>query len=188
MEDKKNIKQTDEKIDEQDVECNCKGHGECNEEKCECGDECKCAEKECDCDEKTAEIETLKNKYLRSLADYQNLENRIGKQFEQYKIKANKNLILKMLDVLDMFDKAEMFVKDTGLKMIKTSFEKALLSEGLKELDVLNKKFDPNTAECIEVVPGKKEDIVVEVLRRGYILNEDIVRVAQVKVENNQKK
>jgi molecular chaperone GrpE len=181
MEDKKTKKQTDEKIDEQDVECNCKGHGECNEEKCEC------EEVENQIDEKTKEIEAWKNKYLRSLADYQNLENRIEKQFEQYKIRANKNLILKMLEVLDMFDKAEMFVKDEGLKIIKTNFEKALFSEGLKELDVLNKKFDPNTAECIEVVPGKKEDIVVEVLRRGYILNEDIVRVAQVKVENNQK-
>lgn len=179
MEDKKNKKQTTETMDEQDVECNCKGHGECNEEKNE--------DKKCKCEENKQEIEAWKNKYLRSLADYQNLENRIEKQFEQYKIKASKNLLLKMLDVLDMFDKAEMFVKDEGLKMIKTSFEKALFSEGLKEIVVLNKKFDPNTAECVEVVTGKKEDVVIEVLRRGYMLNDDIIRVATVKVESQNK-
>lgn len=175
----KDKKQTEEMVDEQDVECNCKGHGECNEEENKMKTE--------DEEEKKDEIEVWKNKYLRSLADYQNLENRIEKQFEQYKVKANKNLLLKMLDVLDMFDKAEMFIKDEGLKMIKASFEKALFSEGLKEIVVLNKKFDPNTAECVEVVTGKKEDIVIEVLRRGYMLNDDIIRVATVKVESQNK-
>lgn len=182
----KDKKHTTETIDEQDVECNCKGHGECNEAECQCEPE-KCEGEECKDEESNHEAEAWKNKYLRSLADYQNLENRIEKQFEQYKIRANKNLILKMLDVLDMFDKAEMFVKDAGLKMIKSGFEKALFSEGLKEIVVLNKKFDPNTAECVEVVNGKKEDIVIEVLRRGYILNDDIIRVATVKVESQNK-
>ena len=160
---------------------------EVKQDECDCG--CNYEEHEteaCKCEEKTAEIESWKNKYLRTLADYQNLENRIAKQFEEYKIRANKNLILDFLEILDMLDNAEVFIKDEGLKMIKTSFENKLKNVGVKEIEVLNKKFDPNNAECIEVIDGKNDDVVVKVAKRGFEINKEILRVAQVSVEKKQ--
>lgn len=128
------------------------------------------------------EVEEYKNKYLRALADYQNFENRIEQQKEEIKKTGEKQLILKLLPFLDNLDKAEIFIKDQGLKQIKDNFYQILKSDQLKELDVLNKEFDPMTAEAVEMIPGEKENIVVEVVRKGYKFGDKILRVAQVKV------
>lgn len=143
-------------------------------------------EKKCDCKH---EIETLqkqveeyKNKYLRALADYQNFENRIYRDKEEIRGNANKLLIIKLLSFLDGLDKAEIFIKDNGLKLIRDSLIKLLKGEGLEEIEVLNKEFDPYTTEAVEIIKGEKDNMVVEVLRKGYKLNGTIIRVAQVKV------
>ncbi len=133
-------------------------------------------------DEKCQCNKEYKNKYLRALADYQNLENRIATGHEDIRKNANKSLLIKLLTFLDGLDKAEVFVKDQSLKLIKENFEKILKSEGLEEIEVLNKEYDPYTAEAIDMVNGEKDNIVVEVLRKGYKLNGVIIRVAQVKV------
>ncbi len=144
-----------------------------NENECKCGDECKCNNKE---------TEEYKNKYLRTLADYHNLEKRISQQFDDIQKRANKNLILKFLEVLDNLEKAEIFVKDEGLKIIKDSFVKILKTEGVEEMDLKNKEYDPFLAECIEVVSGEDDNRIVEVLKKGYKIKGDVLRIAQVKV------
>lgn len=128
------------------------------------------------------QVEDIKNKYLRALADYQNLEKRIIDEKEKIIKNANKNLILKLLPFLDILDKAEVFIKDQGLKMAKDELLQVLKEEGLEEIDVLNKVFDPEVAEAIDIVKGEKDNIVIEVLRKGYKLNNIILRVAQVRV------
>ncbi|MGB9883399.1 MAG: nucleotide exchange factor GrpE [Microgenomates group bacterium] len=126
--------------------------------------------------------EEFKNKYLRALADYQNLEKRVNEEKKEIISLANKNLILKLLPFLDTLDKAEIFVKDQGLKMAKEQIWQVLKEYGLKELNVLDKPFDPNIAEAVDIVTGEKDNWVVEVLRKGYKLADKILRVAQVKV------
>lgn len=64
------------------------------------------------------------------------------------------------------------------MKQIVTTMEDL----GVMELDVLNKEYDPFTAEALEVVEADSENIVMEVLRKGYKLGEDVIRPAQVKV------
>lgn len=137
-------------------------------------------------DQLKKEVELWQNKYLRALADYQNLERRVTEQLVDQKKKADKNLILKFLDVLDDFEKAELFIKDHGLKLIKDKFVKILKEEGVKEIDVLGKPFDPQMAECSAIVQGNKDNNIVEVIRKGYQLNEEVIRVARVKVEKKQ--
>ncbi|GIW64131.1 MAG: protein GrpE [Patescibacteria group bacterium] len=132
------------------------------------------------------QVEDIKNKYLRALADYQNLEKRIIDEKEKIIKNANKNLILKLLPFLDILDKAEVFIKDQGLKMAKDELLQVLKEEGLEEIDVLNKVFDPEVAEAIDIVKGEKDNIVIEVLRKGYKLNNVILRVAQVRVTKNK--
>ena len=128
------------------------------------------------------QAEEYKNKYLRALADYQNFEKRVREEREEVVKSANKSLILKLLPFLDNLEKAEVFIKDQGLKLSKDQMEKALEELGLEELEVINKEYDPYTAEVIEIVKGDKDNIVVEVIRRGYKLGDKILRVAQVKV------
>lgn len=126
--------------------------------------------------------EENKTKYLRALADYQNFENRVASQREELINNANKHLVIKLLSFLDNLDQAEIFVKDAHLKLIKDSFHKMLKDEGLKELEVKGKEYDPYTAEVIDMIGGEKENQVVEVLRKGYEMNGKVIRVAQVKV------
>ncbi len=128
------------------------------------------------------QIEEFKNKYLRALADYQNLEKRVNNErFELMKM-ANKNLLIKILPFLDNLEKAEIFIKDEGLKISKENFLQILKEVGLEEINLLNKDFDPNLAEAIDIVPGIKDNKVVEILRKGYKFEDKIIRVAQVKV------
>lgn len=130
--------------------------------------------------------EEYKSKYLRALADYQNFENRVGAQREELINNANKNLVIKLLSFLDNLDQAEVFVKDDHLKLIKDSFHKLLKEEGLKELDIKGKEYDPYTAEVIDMVESEKENQVVEILRKGYEMNGKILRIAQVKVSKKK--
>ncbi len=128
------------------------------------------------------QVEEYKNKYLRALADYQNLENRVRDEKSQLIKSANLNLIMKLLPFLDNLDKAEIFIKDQGLKIAKDHFWQSLKESGIEEIDVADKPFDPMTSEAIDIVQGEKDGMVVEVLRKGYRLGEKILRVAQVKV------
>jgi molecular chaperone GrpE len=128
------------------------------------------------------QVEEFKNKYLRALADYQNLEKRMGEErFELMKM-ANKNLLVKILPFLDNLEKAEVFVRDPGLKISKDHFMQILKETGLEEMDLLGKDFDPNFAEAIDIIPGKENNKIMEVLRKGYKFEDKIIRVAQVKV------
>lgn len=126
--------------------------------------------------------EEFKHKYLRALADYQNLEKRTRDEKNEVIKNANANLILRLLPFLDSLDKAEVFEKDEGLKLVKDQFKKTLQEVGLEELQVLGKEFDPYTAEVVDIVDGEKDNMITEVLRKGYTFNGKILRVAQVKV------
>jgi molecular chaperone GrpE len=128
------------------------------------------------------QVDEFKNKYLRAIADYQNLEKRIGEErFELMKM-ANKNLLIKILPFLDNLEKAEMFIKDPGLKISKDHFIQILKETGLVEMNLLNKDFDPNFAEAIDIVAGKEDNKIVEILKKGYMFEDKIIRIAQVKV------
>jgi len=123
-----------------------------------------------------------KSKYLRALADYQNFEKRVKEEKDQIIKNANGDLILRLLPFLDSLDKAEIFVKDEGLKLVRDQLLKVLVEAGLEEIPVLGKEFDPYSAEVVDMVEGEKDNIVVEVLRKGYKFNGKVLRVAQVKV------
>lgn len=128
------------------------------------------------------QAEEFKNKYLRALADYQNLEKRVrDERIELFKI-ANQDLLIKILPFLDNLEKAEIFIKDQGLKISKDQFMQILKEAGLEEIDLLGKDYDPIFAEAVDIIPGKEDNKVIEVLRKGYKFGDKIIRVAQVKV------
>ena len=128
------------------------------------------------------ELEEARKQYLRALADYHNLEKRMYDVEGELGKHTVRKIMLKLLPFLDNLEKAEVFVSDPGLKLIKDQFEKTLLSEGLEEVDVLGKEFNPMEAEAVDTVPSDEDNVVAEVIQKGYQLFGKVVRPAQVKV------
>jgi molecular chaperone GrpE len=128
------------------------------------------------------ELQEWKAKYLRALADYQNLEKRISQNWEEQTKYAAEKIIYDLLSVYDTLEKAKVHLQDKGLSLGVGSFWAVLENNGLAKIEVLGKKFDPNFMECVEVVASDKEGEVVEEVRAGYTLWGKVIRVAQVKV------
>lgn len=117
----------------------------------------------------------------RVMADYDNFKKRTARDQMEFVKYSNKELLTKLLPVLDDLERAQNHLKDEGLKLAINKLYETLKAEGLSELEVMGKNYDPNLAEATDSVEGEK-DKVVEVVRKGYKLNEMILRPAQVKV------
>ncbi|MFC1711617.1 nucleotide exchange factor GrpE [Patescibacteria group bacterium] len=127
------------------------------------------------------QINELDNKWKRALADYQNLEKRIEMEKRDFVKFSNAALVDKLLAVLDDLERAEKHLKNKGLSIAVDQLRSVLNSEDVSEIMALGKKFDPMLMDCFEVVPGK-ENIVIEVMIKGYLLNNKVIRPAKVKV------
>jgi len=128
------------------------------------------------------QIEEWKAKYLRALADYQNLEKRMVQRALESEQLAAQKVIHELLVVLDTLEAAQKHVKNEGLHMGLGGFEAVLKHHGVKKMEVLHKPFDPNSMECVEAVNGEKDNEVVEEIRPGYYIGEKVLRPARVKV------
>ena len=133
------------------------------------------------------EAENFKNKYLRALADYKNLENRFYQERQRLQEQIKKECVIKFLHFLDGLDQAEVFNKDPGLKMIANNFKSTLSELGVKEIELLGHEYDPHFAEAVEVVNGKHDDMIVEVLQKAYEINGQVIRPGRVKVSKSVK-
>lgn len=128
---------------------------------------------------KNEEIELLTNQLKRALADYQNLEKRTEEQRRDWILAANRSLIEKLLGVLDNLLLAQKHIKDSGLNLSVQKFLDVLAQEGVAKIQTENANFDPNTMECVSVQEGE-ENKVLEEVRFGFIMNDRVVRPAQV--------
>ena len=126
------------------------------------------------------QVTEYNNHWKRALADYQNLEKRIHRERAEDGKSAAKNIILKLLPILDDLEKAQSQLKNEGLALIINKLLDLLKSEQVSKLDVVGKKFDPNCMECIEV--KNEGDEVIEEVRSGYLINNNLLRAAQVNV------
>ncbi len=133
-------------------------------------------------EELETQSEVWKNKYLRALADYQNLEKR-AKEARENEVKyASGNILLKILPVLDILEQMSKNNSDQGLTLALKQFYEVLTRENVQKIEVLGHEFDPQVMECIEVVPGDKDNLVVDELRAGYKMYDKVIRTARVKV------
>jgi molecular chaperone GrpE len=126
-------------------------------------------------------VDQLQNKLNRSLADYSNLEKRIENQRQLFVTLATTSLLSKIIEVLDDLYLSNQHLKDSGLKMVIDKFVSVLESEGIEEIETEKLTFNPESMDCVEVVPGK-QDQVVSVKKKGYRLNGHVIRPAQVVV------
>lgn len=130
-------------------------------------------------------IEEWKGKYLRALADYQNLERRNVEEKKEIRSYAAEHILGRLLPVIDTFKRAADHLKDAGLDLAFKELSAVLEEQGVERMSTLGKPFNPHEMECVEVVTGDDNKVIEEVLP-GYTLRGKLLRVAQVKVGKKQ--
>jgi|SRR5579885_761052 len=123
----------------------------------------------------------FENNYKRALADYQNLQKRVTNEKAEWVKLANRELLLRILPVLDTIFLAFKHSQDVSLQVSLQQFFDILKSEGVVRIETVGKEFNPELMEAIETVAGE-EGKVVEEVRAGFLLHDTLLRPAQVKV------
>jgi molecular chaperone GrpE len=122
--------------------------------------------------------------WQRDKADFLNLRRRDEEDRKDFVKYANENLVLELIPVLDSFNIA-IASGHKDMEPIYNQLFKALKSRGLEEINPEKIAFDPNFHEAIGLVPtkNKKEDqLILEVVQRGYKLSGKVLRPAQVRI------
>lgn len=131
------------------------------------------------------------DKYVRTLAEFENFRRRSNQERLNWIKNANESLILKLCDILDDFERAfdntSEEERDTplfkGMEAIERKFSKILQNEGLEKIEAENKEFDPMFHEALACPPSEVEkDKVISVIQNGYLLNNKVIRPAKVAV------
>ena len=138
------------------------------------------------------EINTLKDKNMRIAAEMVNTLRRKDEETTRLLKYSNESLITELLPVIDNFERAlnvdaktvdvESYQK--GMTMIYNSLKNILEKFEVKEIEAIDKEFDPSYHQAVmqEEKEGTKENIVIEVLQKGYTYKDKVIRPAMVKV------
>ncbi len=131
---------------------------------------------------------------MRALADYENLEKRTRTERTRIVKQANERILLKLVDLADTFEKAEAEFSNNkstntdsildGFQAVHKQFKTILKNEGIERIKALGEKFDPNFHEVVFVKQDSdyEEDIILEEVQIGYLLNSDVLRPTKVVV------
>jgi molecular chaperone GrpE (heat shock protein) len=141
------------------------------------------------------EVSDLKNIAARAQADLVNYRNRMKIELLEIEKKTIKNFALKILSVIDDIDLAIDNSKESskelledGLKNIRNKFESLLKQKNINIIEK-NDNFDPYIHEAILKTESDSEDgSILNVLRNGYVMNDEVIRPTQVEIAENFKK
>ncbi len=139
------------------------------------------------------EIANLKDKYLRSVAEFDNYRKRTLKEKAELILNGGEKAISAILPVLDDMERAiangektdDPKVLREGMELIFTKFLKALESLGVKKIETNDADFDTDVHEAVAMVPGMGDDKkgkVLDCIQAGYKLNDKVIRHAKVAV------
>ena len=132
--------------------------------------------------EKLAE---LNDKYLRLYSEYENYRKRTNLEKADLLINGSREMMKAILPVIDDFERALAATEDEGIRLIYSKMLKILEQKGLKAMEVKGEKFDENLHEAITRIPAAEESqkgLVVDVVEKGYYLNDKVLRYAKVVV------
>lgn len=133
----------------------------------------------------------LEQRLLRIQAEYENFKKRSQKEKEaasKYKSQDLVNELLPAMDNLERAVKAETSEANSGLvegiRMVQNQLQDALKSQGVTEIEAVEKEFDPNLHHAVMQVEDetRESNIIVEELQKGYMLKDRVIRPAMVKV------
>jgi molecular chaperone GrpE len=137
------------------------------------------------------EVEAEKDKNLRLFAEFDNFRKRTAKERIELFTTASKDVITSLIPVLDNFERALQAQKtsdDDGIMLIYKQLKGELEKKGLKEMeDPKGKALDTDFHEAITNIPAQdKKDIgkIIDVIEKGYLLGDKVLRYAKVVVGN----
>ena len=144
-------------------------------------------------EEAQAQIDELKDKYLRSVAEFDNYRKRTLKEKAELILNGSEKAVGAVLPILDDMERAiangektdDPKVLREGMSLIYTKFQKVLESLGVKEIETADADFDTDVHEAIAMVPGMGDDKkgkVLDCVQKGYKLNDKVIRHAKVAV------
>lgn len=140
------------------------------------------------------ELAEAKDKFVRLYAEFENHRRRTAKEKLEMIQSANEQLIKALLPVADDFERAEKSFRDKndkeleGFFLIQNKFNKVLEQNGVKVMEFSkHNDFNPDIHEAITQIAApspKQKGKVVDVVEKGYLLNEKVIRFAKVVVGN----
>lgn len=165
-----------------------------NQDKAEDADNAQDAEEEKDPLEKALEENAeLKDKWLRSVAEFENYRKRTLKERAELILNGGEKVITAILPILDDMERAiengakteDPEVLREGMTLIYQKFMKTLEAQGVSKIDTDDADFDTDVHEAVAMVPGMGDDKkgkVIDCLQQGYKLNDKVIRHAKVAV------
>lgn len=141
------------------------------------------------------ELSEVKDKYLRLYSEFENFRRRTAKEKLEMVQSANEQVIKSLLPVLDDFERAEKSLgeelksqQQEGFLLIHNKLRKIVEQYGVKAMQLEpGSEFDADTQEAITQVPAPDDKLkgkVVDVVEKGYLLNDKVIRYAKVVVGN----
>ena len=139
------------------------------------------------------EIADLKDKWLRSVAEFENYRKRTLKERAELILNGGEKVITAILPILDDMERAiengaktdDPEVLREGMTLIHQKFMKTLEAQGVSKIETKNADFDTDVHEAVAMVPGMGDDKkgkVIDCLQEGYKLNDKVIRHAKVAV------
>ena len=139
------------------------------------------------------EDQDFKEKYIRLYSEYENYRKRTAKEKIDLITNASENVIKELLPILDDFERAiennknveDASVLKEGFDLIYSKMHKGLINQGLKPMEANGKDFDSEIHEAITKIPAPNEKLkgkIVDVIEKGYQINEKVIRYAKVVV------
>ncbi len=140
-----------------------------------------------------AELAAAKDKYIRLYSEFENFRRRTAKEKMEMAQTANEQVIKALLPVLDDFERADKSIQDRsnkdieGYTLIFNKFKKVLEQSGVKPMELgAGSEFNADLHEAITQIPadGKLKGKIVDVVEKGYLLNDKVIRFAKVVIGN----
>jgi molecular chaperone GrpE len=137
------------------------------------------------------ERDDYKDRWMRKTAEFDNYRRRIERERREQADQSVVDLLQELLLVVDDFDRAlkvdsgeDVAAYRKGVELIHGKLHDLLRKQGLKPIDALGTDFDPNVHQAVmhEASPDHREGEVIGELRKGYVLNDRLLRPAMVKV------
>ena len=156
----------------------------------------KCSKKELDemkkeLDSANEKLAEQTDKYLRIVAEYDNFRKRVAKEKERIYSDAYVDAVKELLPILDNIDRANTAEKGTpeyikGIEMIVKQFESLGEKLGISEVAKVGDTFDPNFHDAVMHIEDETlgENVIAEVLQKGFKIGDTVIRPAMVKVAN----
>ena len=137
------------------------------------------------------ELKEKNDKLLRSIADFQNLQKRMEKEIDNCVVKTKEKYLSELIDLHELLKKA--FYDENpkeGLKLINNNIEYLFEKEGIKSISCIGEKFDHNLHHAVTTVENNEceDNTIIEEVKKGFILNDKVIRPSHVIVSKKKEK